>query len=501
MAVSRLPWRPIEPLSREDRSANGSLAALDALRKEWANRLAEVSESVRSQIRRRTLRKLAIETGILERLYEVEWGLTLTLVAEGFTRDVIERANGVIDERTLATLKAHLDSLELVYDFVKQSRSLSAGFIKELHQSITRTQDTYVATDPLGRVVDADLLKGQWKIVPNHVERQDGTLLEYAPPEQVQSEIERLIGFWKDLENDATVHPVIKATWLHHRFVQIHPFQDGNGRVARALALLVLESEKFAPLVIDRWHRDEYLKSLDAANDGSLRDLVRLFVKLEGSALTSELERPEEEPVSGLSIDIAHTLADQLAFRKKQQQTQIVNKLKTLGVAVSGRTQDWFRKKRDELDETFRKRGVGEVEVFEDTQRPPSEKLHWFRGQIIDSARHAGYYADFRNFHAWSQLRVKLPGWTLRFVASVHGAGRDVGVMSVTTFAEIELQHDDTLSGHEPPTNRRELIVTGDAFRLVHTETVDDLNKRGPEIEELLDTGLAEGLLKLLKKV
>ena len=37
----------------------------------------------------------------------------------------------------------------------------------------------------------------------------------------------------------------IEATWLHHRFTQIHPFQDGNGRVARALASLVF----FAGLV------------------------------------------------------------------------------------------------------------------------------------------------------------------------------------------------------------------------------------------------------------
>jgi|GEM_PF-6737520 len=30
-------------------------------------------------------------------------------------------------------------------------------------------------------------------------------------------------------------HPLLVAAWLHHQFVQIHPFQDGNGRVTRAL--------------------------------------------------------------------------------------------------------------------------------------------------------------------------------------------------------------------------------------------------------------------------
>src|SRR5262249_50311639 len=155
-----------------------------------------------------------------------------------------------------------------------------------------------------------------------HVLRQDNTLLEYAPPEQVDSEIDRLIAFWKDADGTA-VHPVAKAAWLHHRFVQIHPFADGNGRVARALTLLVLEKHRYAPLVVDRWHRSDYLRALDGANDGRLQELIRLFVKLEGSALTGELERPEETESRGLAIDVAHTLADQLAEIRKRRKSAL----------------------------------------------------------------------------------------------------------------------------------------------------------------------------------
>ena len=96
---TRLVYQPIEGLSEKDRLSNGALAALDALRTEWGRRLDEFTEDERASIRQRTLRRLAIETGILERLYDVDWGLTLTLIAEGFTRDVVERVGGRVDDQ------------------------------------------------------------------------------------------------------------------------------------------------------------------------------------------------------------------------------------------------------------------------------------------------------------------------------------------------------------------------------------------------------------------
>jgi len=68
---------------------------------------------------------------------------------------------------------------------------------------------------------------------PNHVRRPDGTLMEYVPPEHVQIEMERLIAFYQAAQG---IHPLVRAAWLHHAFILIHPFEGGNGRVARALA-------------------------------------------------------------------------------------------------------------------------------------------------------------------------------------------------------------------------------------------------------------------------
>src|SRR5438270_8555155 len=131
--LKRIPWKPIESLPDDlVKKTNGEFGSLEALRAEWQRYLKTLSEAERTKGRQRTLRKLAVETGIVERLYQIEWGLTLTLVAEGFARDVIERAGGRIEESTLATLKAQRDSLEMVVDFVKENRKLNASFIREL---------------------------------------------------------------------------------------------------------------------------------------------------------------------------------------------------------------------------------------------------------------------------------------------------------------------------------------------------------------------------------
>jgi prophage maintenance system killer protein len=496
--VARIPWKPIEPLSRSERVTNGSLAALDALRAEWARRLTELPEEERARIRQRSLRRLAIETGIIERLYDVDWGLTLTLIAEGFTRDVVERAGGEIDERTLVTLRAQLDSLGMVLDFVRDDRDLGSSFIKELHQALTRTQDTYAATDALGRVFEAPLPRGEWKRLPNHVLLQDNTLLEYAPPEQVASEIDRLIAMWKDIQTEQ-VHPIVKAAWLHHRFVQIHPFADGNGRVARALTLLVLEKERYAPLVVDRWHRAEYVQALATANSGTIEPLVRLFSKLESNALASELERPEIES-HGLAVDVAHTLAAQLAELRRRRDVEVQQRLVVRATALTGRVQRWFREKGEQIEAAFRQRGLLDVRVVVNCTTPPSPRIHWFRHQIVQSARTAGHYADFRSYTAWCSLRMYADVVTLRFVASVHGSGRDAGVMAVTTFGELESPSGDEEQGTPSP-GVDYLRTTKDAFRFVYTESIEELERRSAELEELLDEGLAEALSVLLKRV
>jgi len=92
--------------------------------------------------------------------------------------------------------------------------------------------------------------------------------------------MERLLEMhYHHIEQD--VSPEVEAAWLHHRFTQIHPFQDGNGRVARCLATLVLIRAGRFPLVVNRDQWVEYIAALEEADAGDLDRLVKLFDQIE----------------------------------------------------------------------------------------------------------------------------------------------------------------------------------------------------------------------------
>lgn len=498
--AEKIPWAKIEPLEDKKIPKNGAFAALEALRSEWDRYLKGLSEDEKTKVRQRSLRRLSIETGIIERIYDVDWGLTLTLVAEGFAKDVIERAAGKIDDRTIEVLRSQMECLEGVLDFVRSERELSTSFIKELHSALTKTQASHVVRDVRGNINEIPLEHGAWKMQPNHVLRSDGKLLEYTPPEHVATEMERLVALFIELDSRKVVHPIVKAAWFHHAFVRIHPFSDGNGRVARALTLLVLERHHFAPLVVDRFHREDYLLALDSANTGDLNSLVKLFVRLESSALAGELERPAERAAQGFAADVAHTLAEQLSALQKKQLTQRQQALKTRALIVQARIEHWFGGKVSELKDIFNQKKVSGVFADVGHSSPQGERNFWFRRSIIDSARRAGHFADFSFYTSWTSLRVRVEGIQLRYVASVHGAGKDAGVMAVTTFAEIA----DLIEGDRGPksSGERELIpTTKDSFRFVHAESTDVIEKRVPELEEVLDSGLGIALASLMRRL
>ncbi len=64
------------------------------------------------------------------------------------------------------------------------------------------------------------------------------------PPEEVPVLMENLIE-WLNSEEAFELHPVIVAGISHYELVRIHPFGDGNGRTARALATLILYMREF----------------------------------------------------------------------------------------------------------------------------------------------------------------------------------------------------------------------------------------------------------------
>src|SRR5271166_6683157 len=230
-------------------------------------------------------RQWAIETGVLEGIYTLSEGATLALINRGLDSALITHGDtdGEPDDVILKIQDQYL-AIQGLYQFVSGQRPMGTSYIKELHQVLTSHQDTYLARDTLGSLVQRQLIRGAWKMWPNNVEHPDGTRFEYCPPEQVSSEMDRLVSM-HDSHVTCGVPADVEAAWIHHAFTLIHPFQDGNGRVARCLATLILLKAEWLPLVVTRKERASYIDALRAADAGDLKSLVNLFGELQTRAV------------------------------------------------------------------------------------------------------------------------------------------------------------------------------------------------------------------------
>ena len=265
-------WRPIEdmPTALRDNAwtAQDELRALAGV---WQKRMAEMDPAELEKFNRELNREWAIETGLIEFAYHLERGTTRLLVKRGFEEGLIPHRNGQHPAEVVCMLRDHENVVNALFDFAAGGRELSVGYVKELHAEMLRSQETVVGIDQFGNKTRAPMNHGIFKMRSNSPHTPDGLLHEYCPWEQTASEMDRLI----EMNKAHSAHPPLaRAAWLHHRFVQIHPFEDGNGRVARCLASLVLIRAGMFPMVVMNEERDDYLDALGDANRGDLSPLV-----------------------------------------------------------------------------------------------------------------------------------------------------------------------------------------------------------------------------------
>lgn len=485
-----LEWVDVEPVPHINGDISPILESVDSLQRAWQE-VVRANDAAFQEARRRSLRRHAIETGIIERLYEVDWGVTEALVAEGITADAVARADeSTVPEDVLALIRSQYEALQFLADSARDGRDVSVSFVRELHQALTREQKTYTATDALGRRFEAKLHHGEWKTTKNHVTRPDGSMLEYTPPEHVAAQMDQLVGMYRATEKE---HAVVRAAWLHHRFVRIHPFEDGNGRVARCLTLLNLLRCDLAPLVVDRRERDRYLQSLDRANEGDLRPLIRFFAELEIVALRSELERPVEAASAAVSGGALSVLEAGVArFRALQNETgaQIRGQqVAQLANEVHTRVGTWITEMSHRIENL-----VGEISessiVSVQSAAPPDSRSRFWGRQVVQTARSVDFFVNRHDGVWWQRLRIHALGQELRYLVFVQKVGRgESGVLALTVYAE--------LMGDEAGDDTRQDAET--VLLSTPTETVtwtysDNVDTRWQDVTELLDASLAAAL-------
>lgn len=212
------------------------------------------------------MRAAAVDSGAIEGLYETTRGLTLTIALKQTAWEDSMRSN---DERMHDYFEAQLAAYHLSEEIATSTRPVTEVWIRQLHEVLCRPQATYKVLTSQGWT-ESPLPKGEYKSSPNHVVQADGATHAYAPVESTPAEMHRLV---EELNSSAfaSAPPVLQAAFAHYAFVAIHPFADGNGRMARALASVFLRRHSYVPLLILADQQPEYFEALEAADQGDLQ--------------------------------------------------------------------------------------------------------------------------------------------------------------------------------------------------------------------------------------
>lgn len=431
-------WSIITPLSDQERIID--LAAIGPLYESWKiakKRYKDTRKESSDRFTERLVRRLSIETGILERLYDLDRGTTEALVIHGFAEDLVSRSSTNVEpSKLIDILKDQEAAIQLVMDCVGGERPLTKGFLHELHTTLTRHQETTTAVDQFGKRLDIPLLRGQFKQQPNNPRRSDGTVHEYCPPIHVDSEVENLLGWLKEYGKE---DPVIVAAWLHHRFTQIHPYQDGNGRVGRVLTTLIMLRADLLPLVIDRDIRFEYIDVLEKADFGDLGPLVRLFARLERTAILQALSVDIEAEASSqraLTAAVIDSLVVKFQKRRAQKDDQL-HKVNDLAMLLREHTRQTVAGAFEALKVPIS--DLGEPDVTFALGGPDRNNAHWYKYDVIQSSKSSGKFINFSEDHYFVKASIRLGHERLIFVVSFHHVGQELtGIMEVTAFASLE---------------------------------------------------------------
>ncbi|WBX95783.1 Fic family protein [Chryseobacterium gambrini] len=231
-------------------------------------------------------------------------------------------------------IKGHNEAIGFMLQLIKENRPLSESDIKDLHKIILVEPYFSKTISPQGIEFEKEIKIGQYKNSPNHVKTVSGDIHYYTNPEEVPFEMNNLLEWYRNAEEE-NLHPVVMSAIFHHKFTSIHPFDDGNGRLARILSNFILLKHNYPVIVIKNRDKVQYYAALNIADNGIYEDLVKLLAENIGYSLNIM-----QKAINGENINEPDDLDKEIELFVKEmkiQNTKIVD----------------FEKDRDFLIDTY----------------------------------------------------------------------------------------------------------------------------------------------------
>ena len=177
------------------------------------------------------------------------------------------KVSGMAEFRDYEEMKASNVGLKMMsIEALETQQPLTQNFIRTLHKTLLREDYTVYRDLPGGMQTSCTVHAGQYKTRPNSVITRYGDRFEYASPEETPALMTDLVDWYNKAEAEGKLSPVELAVLFHYRYIRIHPFEDGNGRIARLLVNYILTKHDYPMIVVRSRLKNEYLEALHAAD-------------------------------------------------------------------------------------------------------------------------------------------------------------------------------------------------------------------------------------------
>lgn len=174
-------------------------------------------------------------------------------------------------------ITGHNEAILWLIDLVNEKNEqeqISEKLIKELHQIILKESYEMPTISPEGIPGKRKIEIGKYKSVANHVQTNTGEIFYFASPEETPAKMTDLIDWFRAEKKKKDVNPIILAASFHYKFVRIHPFDDGNGRMSRILMNLILMQFGFPPVIVKTEDKANYISALEQSDIGIIKPFI-----------------------------------------------------------------------------------------------------------------------------------------------------------------------------------------------------------------------------------
>lgn len=346
------------------------LKEIDRLKKE-----VEKAKPLQHELKNRVLQKLRLEWNYNSNAIEgnsFTYGETVALLMEGITvkgkpfKDALD-------------IKGHDSAIDLMMSIVREDRPLNEIDIKNLHKILLVENYYSPAKTPEGLETRKLIQIGEYKNSPNHVITKTGETHYYSTPEETPFQMRELVEWYNSTVESKDFHPIVLAALFHHRFVAIHPFDDGNGRMTRLLTNLILLKFGYPISVIKNEIKLDYYARLSLADNGqmipiveiianSVKDSLEIYVKaIKGEDISNPTDIDKEIALFKLELDmtndrikerspelvvqVAYEIFSHLKSKLNQFASMFQSRHEILRDKIGGRAYGVINKELDSLDQ------------------------------------------------------------------------------------------------------------------------------------------------------